>query len=51
LTDQPKESFDAAEKTIQHYRPPQALKAAYRELGQTNFVILWPPHLQEFTIA
>jgi hypothetical protein len=51
LTDQPKESFHAAEKTIQHYRPPQALKAAYRELGQTNFVILWPPHLQEFTIA
>ena len=51
LTDQPKESFHAAEKTIQHYHPPQTLKAAYRELGQNNFVILWPPHLQEFTIA
>jgi hypothetical protein len=49
LTDQPKESFHAAERTIRHYRPPQALKAAYRELGQNNFVILWPPHLQEAT--
>ena len=51
LTDQPKESFHAAEKTIQHYRPPQTLKAAYRELGQNNFVILWPPNLREFKIA
>jgi hypothetical protein len=51
LTELPKESFHAAEKTIQHYRPPQTLKAAYRELGQNNFVILWPPNLQEFKIA
>ena len=51
LTDQPKESFNAAEKTIEHYRPPQTLKAAYRELGQDNFVILWPTNLQEFKIA
>src|SRR5258708_25345840 len=51
LTDQPQESFRAAEKTIQHFRPPQTLKAAYREFGQNNFVILWPPHLQEFRIA
>ena len=46
LTDQPKESFHAAEKTIQHYRPPQTLKVAYREVGQNNFVILWPPNLR-----
>ena len=51
LTDQPKESFHAAEKTIQHYHLPQTLKAAYRELGQNNFVILWPPHLQEFKFS
>jgi hypothetical protein len=51
LTDQPKESFHAAEKTIEHYRPPQTLKAPYRELGQDSFVILWPRTLQEFKIA
>jgi hypothetical protein len=51
LTDQPKESFHAAQKTIQHCRPPQTLKAAYRKLGQNNFVILWPPNHREFTIA
>ena len=51
LTDQPKESFHAAQKTIQHYRPPQTLKAPYRKLGQNNFVILWPPNHREFTIA
>jgi len=51
LTDQPKESFDAAEKVIQQYRPQGTLKAAYRELGQNNFVILRPANLQEFKIA
>jgi hypothetical protein len=51
LTDQPREGFDAAENTIHHYRPLQSLRAAYRELGQNNFVILWPPDLREFTIA
>jgi hypothetical protein len=51
LTDRPEQTFHAAEQTIQQYRPPQKLKAAYRELGQNSFVILWPPTLGEFTIA
>jgi hypothetical protein len=51
LTDQPEQTFHAAEQTIQLYRPPQKLKAAYRQLGQTTFVILWPPTLREFKIA
>lgn len=51
LTDQPEESFHAAETIIQIYRPIQALRAAYREPGQDDFVILWPPNLQEFTVA
>jgi len=51
LTDQPSESFRAAETTIAHYHPQQTLKAAYRELGQDNFVILWPPNLQDFTVS
>jgi hypothetical protein len=51
LTDQPKESFYAAEKIIQQFHPQQQLKAAYRELGKDEFVILWPPNLQEFKVA
>ena len=38
LTDQPTESFRAAERTIGHYHPQQTLKVAYRELGQDDFV-------------
>lgn len=51
LTDQPRESFSAVEKTIQHYRAAYKLKAAYREIGQDKFVILWPPNLQHFDTA
>jgi len=51
LTDQPTESFRAAEQTITHYRPQHRLKAAYRELSQDNFVILWPPTLQGFKVT
>jgi hypothetical protein len=50
LTDQPEQTFHAAEQTIQLYHPPQKMKAAYREFGQ-KFVILWPPTLREFKIA
>jgi hypothetical protein len=51
LTDQPSESFSAAEETIGHYHLKQTLRAAYRELGQDNFVILWPPNLQDFKVT
>jgi hypothetical protein len=51
LTDQPRESFASAEKIIQQYHPQQKLKAAYRELDKEEFVILWPPNLQEFRVA
>jgi hypothetical protein len=48
LTNQPRESFREAEKIIEQHHPRQQLKAAYRELGKEEFVILWPPNLQEF---
>ena len=52
LTDQPEQTFQAVEQTIQLFRPPhQSLRAAYRELVRNNFVILWPPTLREFKIA
>ncbi|MCU1320815.1 MAG: transporter related protein [Acidobacteriaceae bacterium] len=50
LTDHPKEVFAAAEKLIQRQRPRQKLKAAYREIGEESFVILWPPNLKQFRI-
>jgi hypothetical protein len=33
LTDQPEQTFHAAEQTIQQYRPPQKLRAAYPRTG------------------
>jgi len=51
LTNQPRESFREAEKIIEQHHPRQQLKAAYRELGKKEFVILWPPNLQEFKIV
>lgn len=51
LTDEPTESFRTAEEMIGHYHPQQTLKAAYRELGQDNFVILWPPNLPGFKVS
>ena len=51
LTDHPKETFHASEMLIQRQHPRQQLKAAYREVGKDEFVILWPPNLREFTLA
>jgi hypothetical protein len=51
LTNQPRETFRVAEKIIQQYHPQQQLKAAYRELGKDEFVVLWPPNLQAFKIG
>ena len=51
LTNQPRESFGAAEKIIQQHHPQRPLKAAYRELDKDEFVILWPPGLQQFKIG
>jgi len=51
FTNQPQEAFRAARKTIQSNRPPREFKAAYRELGQDRFVIVWPPTLKEFKIS
>jgi hypothetical protein len=50
-TDEPKETFEAAEKIIQQHFPQQQLNAAYREVDKEDFVILWPPNLEEFKIA
>jgi hypothetical protein len=50
LTDQPREAFDAARKLIKGFFQNQ-LRAAYRERGTDEYVILWPEHLEEFRVA
>lgn len=51
LTDQPREAFDAARKLIKKSPFQNELRAAYRERGKDEYVILWPEHLQEFRVA
>ncbi|ADV80956.1 hypothetical protein [Terriglobus saanensis] len=51
LTDQPRETFDAARKLIEKGFFQSQLRAAYRERGKGEYVILWPEHLEEFRVA
>jgi hypothetical protein len=51
FTDQPRETFDAARKLIENGAFPKELRAAYRERGKAEYVILWPEHLEEFRVA
>jgi hypothetical protein len=51
LTDRPKEAFDAARKLIEKGFFRNELRAAYRERGTDEYVILWPEHLEEFRVA
>ena len=51
LTDGPKEAFEVAKVLIQQRQPQPQLRAAYREMAEDEFVILWPLGLAEFTVA
>jgi hypothetical protein len=51
LTDDPLRAFELAEPTIDAGTPLQQVKAAYRELEQEKFTILWPVGLQSFEIS
>jgi hypothetical protein len=50
-TDVPKEAFNVAKILIQHLRPKQQLRAAYRDMAKDELVILWPPGLRKVTVA
>ena len=50
LTDQPKEAFEDALKLIKGSFQNK-FRAAYRERGKDEYVILWPEHLEEFRVA
>lgn len=51
LTDKPKETFDAALTVVNKSAFWDELKAAYREQGKDDYVILWPAHLERFRVA
>jgi hypothetical protein len=51
FTDQPRETFDAARNLIKKSPFQKELRAAYREQGKDEYVILWPEHLEEFRVA
>jgi hypothetical protein len=51
LTDGPKEAFEVAKVLIQQRQPQPQLRAAYREIAEDEFVILWPLGLAKFTVA
>jgi hypothetical protein len=51
FTDWPREIFDAARQLIMKSAFQKQLRAAYREHGKDDYVILWPEHLEEFSVA
>ena len=51
LTDRPEECFRAAQNILQLHNGFRAFKAAYRQIGQDDFVSLWPANSDPFTIA
>ncbi|WP_260703341.1 ABC transporter [Edaphobacter flagellatus] len=51
LTAYPKETFNAAETIILQQGLQQQVRAAYRELNNDDFVLLWPPNLREFKVV
>ena len=51
LTNHLRETFNVARKLIQQTSFQQQLRAAYRERGKDDFVILWPEHLEQFRVA
>jgi len=51
VTDQPREAFDAARSVIQRGSFMDQLRAAYRQQGKEEYVILWPEHLEQFRVV
>lgn len=50
FTDRPDESFGLARKLMQSPFQQQ-VRAAYRERGKNEYVILWPKDLAEFRVS
>jgi hypothetical protein len=51
LTDLPRFAFRQVQEVVQRKQMQQEMRAAYRDLDEDSYVILWPPDLIEFKIA
>jgi hypothetical protein len=51
LTDDPKRSFVESKRIIDKTNATSEVRAAYREVTGDRYTILWPPHLNEFTVT
>ena len=51
LTEDPIRIFRLVEPIVKAITPAEQFKAAYRELQQEKFTMIWPPDLQHFEIS
>jgi hypothetical protein len=51
LTDSPSSTFERVRKEFGGMGEREDMRAAYRELGGEDYIILWPPGLKEFTVS
>ena len=51
LTDTPKVAFETAHRLVLDQKLRYPMRAAYRELTEEAFVILWPSTLREFRVS
>jgi hypothetical protein len=51
LTSSPRNAFEAIARELKTQHRLDAARAAYRKPGTEQFIILWPPKLQEFRVA
>ncbi len=50
LTDEPGMAFDKAHQIVRNQKLQQAMRAAYRESDDEDYIVLWPLTLGEFAI-
>jgi hypothetical protein len=50
FTDNPDESFLRVQKILQTVKPDGAMNVAYRDTGEDEYVVLWPPDSAEFRV-
>jgi hypothetical protein len=51
LTDNPVGTFQCAQLLLHEMKPVGSMNVAYRDLNQEDYVIVWPPNLNHFSIV
>jgi hypothetical protein len=51
LTDEPEHSFESVKRVLQREPNWAEARAAYRDLEEDDFTILWPKDLRSFAVA